>query len=615
MRAAPGRGRGHASSKSAPTQPTPSFGWLSLYTDPWGQNIYFATQTNDGTSAVYLSAPVTWTTNYWRWIALTYSSTNSSLYVDGTLLTNGPGVTVWPPQSVTTNGFWIGSRSDGSNVSRGMFDDLETFNYVMSPQTISNWFGSVGVSFWANPLNPANLATAPYDMPVPAPGFRAIMGAGYLHLISSATNCATNSNIWMTNVIAKLTNNGTMNLTFKIAGGSPGVVYDVYGTDGLVGNSITNAQWYWCGQGLACCTYEITNLPGTTALFVLGQPTDDDQDGLPNAFEILVSKSDPHNASTLGNGLPDWWPVVYAGTAAADPYGDADGDGWSNLEEYQNGTDPNHFDTPPPPQNVVAAVGGSGTNITITWASGGGPVTNYVIERGWNGGDEAAASQIGNVSPTTFSFPDTFSDPLNHTPYDQPEYYVRAYFSNGSSAVSAGATPSQPALSTRMTIARGALGQPYIVLASPPPDFSNVILFWQGFSFADSANISSTSFVNGVAPLPSGAQGILPADSTDFAFQLFATNSGFAESFPVDAAPLADTNRQEYSATSSVYRFVDARRHLKENLMFLLRTAGRQHRLRLCLSARDFRLRITVFLRYDLAHPESGFVRPMGNTN
>ena len=58
--------------------------------------------------------PISWTTNYFHFIALTYSPTNTALYLDGVLATNGPGVTVYPGPDVLTNGFIIGSDNNGA---------------------------------------------------------------------------------------------------------------------------------------------------------------------------------------------------------------------------------------------------------------------------------------------------------------------------------------------------------------------------------------------------------------------------------------------------------------------------------------------------------------------
>jgi Bacterial TSP3 repeat/Alpha/beta hydrolase of unknown function (DUF900) len=46
---------------------------------------------------------------------------------------------------------------------------------------------------------------------------------------------------------------------------------------------------------------------------------------------------------TDGNGLPDQWEITNFGHIGVDPNADPDGDGFTNLQEYQNGTNPNDF--------------------------------------------------------------------------------------------------------------------------------------------------------------------------------------------------------------------------------------------------------------------------------
>ena len=136
-----------------------------------------------------------------------------------------------------------------------------------------------------------------------------ITGAGYLQWVAGAPYSAQNTNVWMTNVLAHTTGNGSMSVTFSIEGGTNGQFYDVFATTALV-SPITNGIWYWMGQGLRTNTYNIPNLTNSTVLFILGTPHDSDGDGLTDAFELLVSHTSPTNSYTDGAGINDGWQVL-----------------------------------------------------------------------------------------------------------------------------------------------------------------------------------------------------------------------------------------------------------------------------------------------------------------
>ena len=99
-----------------------------------------------------------------------------------------------------------------------------------------------------------------------------------------------------------------------------------------------------------------------------------------NAYpRIIWSETDPLNPDTDGDGLPDGWEVTNgldalvnatinlrtgeAGNINQAATGDPDMDGFSNLQELQNGTKPLVFDsnTPPPANSIVI---GPGTTVT-----------------------------------------------------------------------------------------------------------------------------------------------------------------------------------------------------------------------------------------------------------
>ena len=133
------------------------YGWWSLYVDPAGTNLFFSAQTNDlsGTTTTYLSAPISWTTNYFHFIALTYSATNTALYLDGALATNGPGVTVYPGPDALTNGFYIGSDTSGVYQAHGLFDTVATYNYPLNSNDVQLNFHSEYTWIGLDPLNTA----------------------------------------------------------------------------------------------------------------------------------------------------------------------------------------------------------------------------------------------------------------------------------------------------------------------------------------------------------------------------------------------------------------------------------------------------------------------------
>ena len=112
------------------------------------------------------------------------------------------------------------------------------------------------------------------------------------------------------NVVATATNNGKMNITFTIEGGLDGLPYDVF-VNAQLGTSF---PWAWKGQGYHCKTYTVTGLPNSACFLILGTPQDTDRDGLTDAFENLVSKSDPNVYTTDGTGLADGWEAFTIST-------------------------------------------------------------------------------------------------------------------------------------------------------------------------------------------------------------------------------------------------------------------------------------------------------------
>ena len=329
--------------------PDSSYGLWSIYVDPDGANIYFSTQTNDVSSnlTTYVSAPIDWTTNYFHFVALTYSATNTALYLDGALATNGAPLAIYPGADVLTNGFFIGSDSNGLNQANGLFNSVATYNVPLDADTIQQIFNQEYIYYLLSPVNQAMFSFSTsgsssnyFQQPSSSPSyFNIISGTGYLQYLGSSASCVSSSNVWMTNVSASVTSQ-PLTFNFSIAGGNPASLYDVFACPALA-SSLTNGLWAWMGQGPTCYSYSLANMPMTgSVFFILGTALDTDGDGLTDAYERLVSHSDPNMVDTDLNGMPDGWQVLHFGRIGNNPMSDPDQDGLNNLKEYLYGTDP-----------------------------------------------------------------------------------------------------------------------------------------------------------------------------------------------------------------------------------------------------------------------------------
>ena len=112
-------------------------GWWSLYLSADGNQIAFGSSTN-GYGRVNLAAPASLVSTQWYQIALTYTPTNSILYLNGQYITNGLGSVYFPNLSERSAGFRIGSDFRGTNQAKGAFESLNTFNYPLSASAISS---------------------------------------------------------------------------------------------------------------------------------------------------------------------------------------------------------------------------------------------------------------------------------------------------------------------------------------------------------------------------------------------------------------------------------------------------------------------------------------------
>jgi hypothetical protein len=110
-------------------------GFWELYFDPFGTNLWFSS--GDGTNwSGDLIGNISWVSNQWHQIAVTYSPSNSTLYVDGTAIAQTNGVPYIPvfDNFPAQNYFTVGN--DVGEPVNGTIDELETLNYPLDQVAI-----------------------------------------------------------------------------------------------------------------------------------------------------------------------------------------------------------------------------------------------------------------------------------------------------------------------------------------------------------------------------------------------------------------------------------------------------------------------------------------------
>jgi len=117
-----------------------ALGWWGLLVDSTGNNLYLATHgSNPATLKTHVSAAISWAADAWHQIVLTYSASETTLYVDGqAVATGGLGVdAIYSDPTFYSLGFRLGSDNNGGNRAKGTFDELAVFNHQVDAAAVA----------------------------------------------------------------------------------------------------------------------------------------------------------------------------------------------------------------------------------------------------------------------------------------------------------------------------------------------------------------------------------------------------------------------------------------------------------------------------------------------
>ena len=326
-----------------------SASWWSLYFSPDGNSLNFSSETN-GAGTNYLSYPISWDSNTWHFVALTYLPFRSDLYVDGQLATNGGGVVYVPDATAISNGFFVGSDNLGGAQMHGQLDDMATYNFPLGAYEVTNDYVA-GLQIMNGGGHTMDSGSGGPGLPGGGSGGDG--GGGSYSPSYTPPNYG--SNLWM--ALSGLVSN-TMPLL--VSNTQPDILYELQGRTNLVAGD-------WTSYGFFNGS-ELTNW--TPASVWAGQPG--------NLFLRIRSWQDSNNS-----GIPDWWWLTYFGQITnVNANASAAGDGLSNLQKYQMGLNPTNYYNPNGVGGYVGCLNVSGTNVVLMWSTAPGPVIGYAIQRG-----------------------------------------------------------------------------------------------------------------------------------------------------------------------------------------------------------------------------------------
>jgi hypothetical protein len=269
-----------------------------------------------------------------------------------------------------------------------------------------------------------------------------------------------------------------------------------------------------------------------------------------------------------GSGLPLWWQQQYFGSTGVDPYGNPAGDGWNNLQKFQNGMNPNVFYTPPAPQGLAVSQNHPNNTATIVWQPSPGSVTGYTVEK-TDSSYYSPTVEDFNVSAANTSFVNDISGDIpDHGNGDTygVSYRVQAQYAGGNSAWSAPQSLQQVTVSG--SIIPGAAGTTSLVISGLPANATAVRLIYTPFFWGEPLtneirDIPVSDFSNGSYPLPASLQSLGQDEFGNI-------TPDFIQSVDADG---------NASAATWLYNnifgqpFVDGRQQIKDNARFLLRAA------------------------------------------
>jgi len=313
----------------------PSAQW-SLYLAEDGNTLYLSGVGSNGKAKDLLTSPASFLSGQWELITLNYGPEGSQLWAGDELLAEGRGIPKINQWEDPVQALVIGSDLAVTAPAVGQFEEFTIFDCWLDQAQLQFYFKGVSRQVFRGTVGTPEEEAAKEELLAalfPQPAVLLSQGGGTRTAYSYSSN-----DLWLE--ITGVTNSQA-NFVIHAPSSAP---YDLFMTTNLsaTGTGLNVTNWTW--EMRANSGETNVSVPTDTnplAFYRLGTTNDADDDGLTDAFENLVSHSDPSDADTDGDTLPDGWEWLHFGGFDQSPTNDYDGDSVSNWDEFDGGTDPN----------------------------------------------------------------------------------------------------------------------------------------------------------------------------------------------------------------------------------------------------------------------------------
>ena len=250
---------------------------------------------------IILGAAKDWQPGTWHLIAISYSSQATVLYLDGKPAASGAGVAA--PRLVAGGKFGLsmGSAFDGTQQAQGDYDEMTVLPEMDIPlASYYQWLAPIAA---LGPVTPAEIAAeAQAEEEAELQAQSQALASRLMSPMSPmggplapSSNDLTNGPLRIASIAWAATNGtGFSNMvTMQLACSNYTQQFDVFRTRALANNPLTNCYWAWVARDFPGNTITLTNEPFPTAFYLAAYTNDSDGDGLSDAYEVLVSRSNP----------------------------------------------------------------------------------------------------------------------------------------------------------------------------------------------------------------------------------------------------------------------------------------------------------------------------------